>query len=80
MVECWPVVFSGYELTCFLDTEMACQRIVVMPTNKLCPDDFWDVGEALVVQNPIDVVPALLAELLVGPQFPSLFVLGLQFV
>ena len=82
--ERWPVVFSGYELTCFLDTEMACQRIVVMPTNKLCPDDFRDVGEALVVQNPIDVVPALLAELLVGllvgPQLSDLLVLGLQFV
>ena len=78
--ERWPVVFSGYKLTCFLDTEMACQRIVVMPTNKLCPDDFRDVGEALVVQNPIDVVPALLAELLVGPQLPGLLVLDLQFV
>ena len=78
--ERWPVVFSGYELTCFLDTKVACQRIVVMPTNKLYPDDFRDVREALVVQNSIDVVPALLAELLVGPQLPGLLVLGLQFV
>ena len=55
-----------------------------MPTNKLCSDDFWDVGEALVVQDAVNVVPALLAELLVGllvgPQFPGLLVLGLQFV
>ena len=51
-----------------------------MPANKLCPDNFRDIGETLVVQNPINVVPALLAELLVGPQFPGLFVLGLQFV
>ena len=78
--ERWPVVFSGYELTCFLDTEVACQRIVVMSTNKLCPDDFRDVREAQVVQNPIDVVLALLAELLVGLQLPGLLVLGLQFV
>ena len=78
--ERWPIVLSGYELTCFLDTEMACQWIVMMPTNKLCPDDFRDIGEALVVQIPIDLVPALLAKLLVGPQFPDLFVLGLQFV
>ena len=75
-----PVVFSGYELTCFLDAEVAYQWIVVMPTNKLRPDDFQDVGKALVMYHPIDVVPALLAELLVGPQFPGLFVLGLQFV
>ena len=65
---------------CFLDIKVACQRIVVMPTNKLCPDDFRDIGEALVVQNFIDVVPALLAELLVGPQLSGLLVLGLQFV
>ena len=51
-----------------------------MPTNKLYPDDFRDVREALVVQNPINVVPALLAKLLIGPQLPGLFVLGLQFV
>ena len=51
-----------------------------MPTNKVCPNDFRDVREALVVQNPIDVVPALLAKLLVGPQFSGLFVLSLQFV
>ena len=63
---------------------MACQQIVVMPTNKLCLDDFRDIGEALVVQNTVDVIPALLAELLVGllvgPQFSGLLVLGLQFV
>ena len=75
-----PVVFLGYELMCFLDIKVACQRIVVMPTNKLCPDDFRDVREALVVQHAVDVVPALLAELLVGPQLSSLLVLGLQFV
>ena len=64
--ERWLVVFLGYELICFLDTEVAYQRIVLMPTNKLCPNNFRNVGEALVVQNSIDVVPALLAELLIG--------------
>ena len=78
--ERWPVVFLGYKLTYFLDTEVACQQIVVMPANKLCPDNFRDVGEALVVQNPINVIPALLAKLLVGLQLPGLFVFGLQFV
>ena len=82
--ERWPVVFSGYELTCFLDTKVACQRIVVMPTNKLSPDDFRDVWEAPVVQDAVDVVLALLAKLLVGrlvgPQLPGLLVFDLQFV
>ena len=65
MAKRWPIVFPGYELTCFFNAKVAYQRIIVMPTNKRCPDDFRDVMEALVVQNPIDVVPALLAELLV---------------
>ena len=56
--ERWSVVFLSYELTCFLDTEVACQQIVVMPINKLCLDDFQDVGEALVMQHAIDIVPA----------------------
>ena len=55
-----------------------------MPINKLCSDDFRDVREALVVQDAVDVIPALLAKLLVGllvgPQFLGLLVLGLQFV
>ena len=55
-----------------------------MPADELCPDDFRDVGEALMVQHTVNVVPALLAELLVGmlvgPQLPGLLVIGLQFV
>ena len=84
MAKRWPAVFLGYQLTCFLDTKVACQRIVVMPANKLFPDDFRNIGEALVVKHVIDVLPALLIKLLVrllvGPQLPSLLVLGLQFV
>ena len=78
MAKRWPIVLLGYKLTCFFDTEMACQQIVVMPINKLCPDNFQDVGEALVMQNPINVVPALLAELLVGLQLPGLLVFILK--
>ena len=49
MAKRWPIVLLGYELTCFFDTEVACQRIVVMYTNKVYPDDFQDIREALVV-------------------------------
>ena len=38
-----------YELTYFLYTEVACQRIIMMLANKLCPDDFRDVGKALMM-------------------------------
>ena len=78
MVKCWPVVFPGYELTYFLNTELACQRIVVMPTNKLYLDDFWDVEEVLVVQDAVNVLPVL--DQLFCPKLASVFVFGLQFV
>ena len=54
----WLVVFSGYELMCFLDTKVTCQRIVVMPANKVCSDDLQDVGEAPIVQHAVNVIPA----------------------
>ena len=80
MAKRWPRVFPGYELTCFLDTKVACQRIVVMPINKLCSDDFWDVREALILQDVVDIVLALLAKLLFGPQLSSLLVFILEFL
>ena len=51
-----------------------------MPADELRSDDFQDIREALVVQHVVDVFPTLLAELLIGPQLPSLLVFGLQFV
>ena len=58
MAEHWSIVFPDYELTYFLNIEVSCQQIVVMPANKPCPDDFRDVRKALVVQHAVDVVPA----------------------
>ena len=78
MAKRWLIVFLGYKLTCFFDTKVAYQRIVMMPTNKFCPDDFRDVKKTLVVQNPINVVPALLAELLVGSQLLGLLIFILK--
>ena len=51
-----------------------------MPTDELYPDNFRDIKKALVVQDPINVFPALLAELLIGPELPALLIFGLSFV
>ena len=59
MAKRWLVVFPGYELTTFLNSKVAHQRIVVIPANKLYSDDFWNVGEALVVQDAVHVLPIL---------------------
>ena len=49
----------------------------MMLANKLCLDNYRDVKKALVVQNAVTVIPALLAKLLVDFQLPSLLVFGL---
>ena len=49
MAKHWPVVFLGYELMYFFDTKVTCKQIIVMPTNKLCLDDFRDIKGAMVV-------------------------------
>ena len=51
-----------------------------MPANKLRPDDFGDVGEALVVQQAVNVFLALLAKLLVSSELPGLLVFILEFL
>ena len=50
----------------------------MMSAKKLCPDNFWDVKEALVVQNLINIFPPLLAKLLIGSEFANVFVFILQ--
>ena len=77
--ERWPVVFSSYELTYFLNTKVACQRIVVMPANKLCLDNFRDVEEVLMGQYAVNVISVGIAWLL-SSNLLSLIVLILEFL
>ena len=72
-----PVVFLGYELTCFLNTKVTYLLIVIMLTDKLCPDSFRDEGEALVMQYAVDVLPIIFDQLFC-PKFVSVFVFILQ--
>ena len=34
--EAWSVVFTTDKLSCFIDTKMACQRVVVVLADELC--------------------------------------------
>ena len=49
-----------------------------MPADKLCPDNFREIREALVVQDLIIVFSALLTKLLISPEFMSVCVFVLQ--
>ena len=48
----------------------------MMPADELCPDDFRDVKEALVVQHVVNVLPVL--GQLPRPKVASVFVSVLQ--
>ena len=39
-LEVRQIIFPAYKLFCFIDTKMACQKIVVMLTDKLRLNDF----------------------------------------
>ena len=51
-----------------------------MPADELCPDDFRDIREALVVQDSVNVFPALLVELLIGLNYLGLVIFILKFL
>ena len=80
MAKRWQVVFPSYKLMYFLNIKVACKWIVVMPADELYPDDFWNIREALVVQDPVNVFLALLAKLLISLEFLSLLVFLLKFL
>ncbi len=37
------VVFSGNQLSCFDDSQMAGQWIIMVPANQLDPDNLWHI-------------------------------------
>ena len=51
-----------------------------MLANELCLDNFRDIGKALVVQDAINVVPALLAKLYISSELSDLLVFLLEFL
>ena len=52
----------------------------MIPADELWLDYFWDVEEVLVMQHIVDIISALLAELLISLELLGLLVFRLQFV
>ena len=50
-----------------------------MPAVELCLNNFWDVGEALVVQHAVNVLP-IVFDPLFRPKLASEFVFTLQLI
>ena len=51
----------------------------MMPANKLCLHDFWDVKKTLVVKYAINVVPIIFAKLFYF-ELPGLIIFLLEFI
>ncbi len=43
MAEGRPVVFLGNQLSCFIDSEIAGQWVIMVPANQLGPDNLWHI-------------------------------------
>ena len=41
-MEAWLILFLVDEVFGFIDAKMSCKRIVVVSTDELCSDGFWD--------------------------------------
>ena len=39
-LETWLIISPANKLFCLIDTEIFCQRVIVVPTDKLCLNDF----------------------------------------
>ena len=55
--ETWPIIFPTNKFSGFIDIEIACQKVVVMPANKLGSNDLKYKRQFLVVQHPINIFP-----------------------
>ena len=75
LFEARPIIFPADELFGFIDTKMACQRVVVVPVNELGSNDFRYKRQTLVVQHPINVLVSIQA---FCPDFPDFFIQLLQ--
>ena len=78
MAEAWPVILLGDQLSCFINFEIPCERIIVVTTYHLGTDDFWDVWKASVLKHSLDVFPFIPHPLCLG--FLDEIVLFLQFL
>ena len=38
--EIWPIILPANEIFYFINTKMICQKVIVMPANKVCLNDF----------------------------------------
>ena len=53
------MVFPADQLSCLVNAEMFCKRIIIVTTYHLGADDLWDIWEPSVLEHSLDFLPAL---------------------
>ena len=71
-----PVIFPSNQLLGFINPEMACKKIVVMPTDQLQSNDPRNVRKASILKHSFNVFPSF--RKLYNPQFFCLIIVALQ--
>ena len=79
MAERWPIVFPKKEFSYFLNSKMAYKLVFVVPAIELHMDDFWNIREALVMQDTFNILQLGIAWLLSSNSL-SLVVFILEFL
>ena len=59
MAKGFPVVLLSNKFSRFLDVKVACQQVVIVLNNQLSSNDFRNVGQALMMQDSIGILPVL---------------------
>ena len=57
--QAWPIIFLADQLSCLVNAEMLCKRIIVVTTYHLRVDDLWDIWELSVLEHSLDVLSVL---------------------
>ena len=54
-----PIVFPADQLSCLVNAEMPCKKIIVVTTYHLGADNLWDIWELSLLEHSFDFFPAL---------------------
>ena len=57
VAEGFLVVLPSDEFSRFLDAEITCWWVIMVPANQLSPNNFRNVGQTLMMQDSIEIFP-----------------------
>ena len=71
-----PIVYPADQLSCLVNAEMPCKRVVVVMIYHFKVDDLWDIWKPSVLKHSLNVLLVLRKAL--SSQYFCLFIIVLQ--